>query len=54
MNRLMSSCSCITNQNSDDWFSNIDSKKVNLNVLLDLKKAYGTVEHKILLHMLEA
>ena len=39
---------------TDDWLSNIDSKKVNLTLFLDLKKAFDTVDHKIILDKLRA
>ena len=41
-------------KSSDDWLSNIDSKKVNLTFFVDLKKAFGTVDRKILLEKLGA
>ena len=39
---------------TDDWFSNIDSKKVNLTLFLDFTKAFDTAHHKILLDKLGA
>ena len=37
----------------DDRLSNIDSRKVNLTIFSDIKKAFDTVDHKILLDKLE-
>ena len=36
------------------WFSNIDRKKVNISVFLDLKKAFDTVDHDLLMSKLAA
>ena len=41
-------------KSTDDWLSNIDSKKVNLTLFLDLKKAFDTVDHRILIDKLGA
>ena len=34
---------------SDHWYSNIDNKKANFVLFLDLKKAFDTVDHEILI-----
>ena len=39
-------------KSTDEWLSNIDSQKVNMTMFLDLKKAFDTVDHKILLEKL--
>ena len=39
-------------QSTDEWLNNIDSQKVNMTMFLDLKKAFDTVDHKILLEKL--
>ena len=36
------------------WFSNIDRNKVNISVFLDLKKAFDTVDHDLLMSKLAA
>ena len=36
-------------KSTDEWLNNIDSQKVNMTMFLDLKKAFDTVDHKILL-----
>ena len=36
------------------WYENIDHKQVNLATFLDLKKAFDTLDHEILLEKLEA
>ena len=44
-------CSTITslNDSTDYWYENIDHKQLNLATFLDLKKAFDTVDRKILL-----
>ena len=37
---------------SDHWYSNIDNKKANFALFLDLKKAFDTVDHEILVSKL--
>ena len=37
---------------TDTWFLNIDKRKLNISIFLDLKKANDTMDHGILLSML--
>ncbi len=38
---------------TNSWYTNIDRKIYNLIVLIDLKKAFDTVDHKMLLNKIE-
>jgi hypothetical protein len=38
---------------TNDWYMNLDRKMFNLVVLIDLKKAFDTVDHQILMRKLE-
>ena len=37
---------------TEDWLENADNRKLNMTVFLDLKKAFDTVDHKILIDKL--
>ena len=39
-------------KSTHEWFNNIESQKVNMTMFLDLKKAFDTVDHKVLLEKL--
>ena len=39
---------------TDSWYENIDCKKLNLTIFLDLKKAFDTVDHTIMIEKLKA
>ena len=37
---------------TDSWYENIDHKKLNLTIFLDLKRAFDTVDHRIIVEKL--
>ena len=39
---------------TDNWYRNIDKKQLNLSLFLDLRKAFDTVDHKIMVKKLNA
>ena len=45
---LHSVVTCLLN-NTDDWYVNMDNGKYTANIFIDLKKAFDTVDHDILL-----
>ena len=49
-------CSTITSliTGTDYWYENMDSRKINLTLFLDFKKAFDTVDHSVLMKKLRA
>ena len=45
---LHSAVTCLLN-NTDDWYVNMDNGRYTANIFIDLKKAFDTVDHDILL-----
>ena len=51
--KLHSTVTSLVNS-TDNWYRNIDKKQLNLSLFLDLKKAFDTVDHKIMVKKLNA
>ena len=49
---LHSTVTCLLN-NTDDWYVNMDDGKYTANIFIDLKEAFDTVDHDILLAKLQ-
>ncbi len=49
-NAFQKLCSTVTSllNSTETWQNNIDNRKLNLTIFLDLKKAFDSVDHKIL------
>ena len=49
-------CSTTTSliSSTDYWYENMNSRKINLTLFLDLKKAFDTVDHSVLMKKLRA
>ena len=51
--KLYSTVTSLINS-TDYWYDNMDKKQLNLAIFLDLKKAFDTVDHRILIKKLGA
>ena len=50
--RQKQSTSTFLLETTNDWFLNIDKDEYNITVLLDLRKAFDTVNHEVMLYKL--